>query len=103
MKYLGKMVEYSYEVGEAYSIKFSQNHCTWLCTQGNMKGATGDELYSATEVASNVLFVSWLEGNGEVVSLVLNFDEMRIYCSYVEPAQGRHQWEGTISYWGPIK
>ncbi|MDG3086516.1 phenolic acid decarboxylase [Vibrio hannami] len=100
MEFLGNTVEYSYESGEAYSVTFDQNHCTWLCTKGSMQGSTGNEQYSAVEVAPNVLFVSWLEDSGEVVSLVLNFNAMKVYGSYIDPASGRHQWEGTISYWG---
>lgn len=102
MNYIGNIIEYSYSVGESYSVKFEEDSCTWLCTEGAWKGSTGKEQYSAVEVSDNVLFVSWLENNGEVVSLVINFNNMTIHCSYVDPDQNRHQWVGSVSHWGPI-
>lgn len=95
----GKILRYEYENGEAYQILFHENSATWTSLAGTAAGMSGTEQHDVIEVASNVLFVSWLESSGEVVSLVANLNTQRVYVSYVYE-NTRHFWKGEIKYFG---
>ena len=86
---IGKTIEYQYENGDSYRVELTAEKVTWTALSGSAAGATGDEDYDCVKVAPNVFMIGWLESSGEVVTLVVNRDEMTIYCNYVY-GQERH-------------
>lgn len=93
---IGKRLIYEYDNGETYMLEFEVNTLTWTCIAGNAKGFAGKEKYDFVEVAPKILFVSWLESNREVVSLVFNLNTKQVFCSYVYEME-KHQWKGKIT------
>lgn len=92
---IGKTIEYQYENGDSYRVELTAEKATWTALSGSAAGATGDEDFDCVEVAPNVFMIGWLESSGEVVTLVVNVDQMTIHCNYVY-GQTRHFWQGKV-------
>ncbi|MEM8860746.1 MAG: phenolic acid decarboxylase [Chloroflexota bacterium] len=92
---IGKTIEYQYENGDSYQVELTEAKATWTALTGSAAGATGDEDYDCVEVAPNIFMIGWLESSGEVVTLVVNLDEMAIHCNYVYE-KDRHFWRGKV-------
>ncbi|PWJ42422.1 phenolic acid decarboxylase [Sediminitomix flava] len=92
---IGQTLIYEYDNGESYKLEFEESTLVWTCLAGVAKGHSGIEKYDFVEVASEIIFISWLEQSREVVSIVFNLNTMKVFCSYVYEIN-KHQWKGKI-------
>jgi len=96
MEVTGKILEYEYENGGRYRLLFGITTVTWECLAGSAAGSSGTDYYSVIEIAPNILFISWSKNDGEVESIVVNFQKDILYCCNAH--------EDTIDFWkGNIK
>ena len=82
METTGKILEYVYENGESYRLLFGIKTVTWKCLAGSAAGSSGTNSYDAIEITPNILFISWSKDDGEVVSIVANFQNDILHCCY---------------------
>lgn len=99
MNIIGKTIEYKYNDGDNYKVKFEKEDNTffahWYVLSGEYKGENRKETADIAEVAPNVWFVSWLEPTQEVVSIVFNLNKNEITCSYYFNKE-KYFWYGKI-------
>lgn len=98
MSIIGKTIEYKYDDGDDYKVKFEKEGDTfyahWYVLSGKYKGENRKETADIAEVAPNVWFVSWLEPTQEVVSVVFNLNK-EVTCSYYFDKK-KDFWHGKV-------
>ncbi len=95
MEVTGKILEYEYENGEKFRLLFGIKTVTWECLAGSAAGSSGTDSYGLIEIAPNILFISWSKNDGEVVSIVANFQNDILHCCNTHIGT-RHFWKGNI-------
>ena len=103
MDITGKILEYEHETGERYKLLFGINTVTWQCLAGSAAGSSGTDSYGAIEIIPSILFISWSMDDGEVVSIVANFQNDNLH--FCNTHEGKRQfWKGNIKrfYKAPI-
>lgn len=78
----GHQFHYRYDNGVAYVITFESNQLLrWDAIAGPDQGMSATETYDSVQVAPNVHFITWLEGDGTVISQVADYNQMIVYTS----------------------
>jgi hypothetical protein len=95
MDITGKILEYEYENAERYKLLFGINTVTWECLAGSAVGSSGTDSYGAIEITPTILFISWSMDDGEVVSIVANFQNDILHCCNTREGR-RNFWKGNI-------
>ena len=95
MDITGKSLEYEYENGRRYRLLFGIKTVTWECIAGSATGLSGTDSYGTIEITPNILFISWSTDDGEVVSIVANFQNDILHCCSTREGK-RHFWKGNI-------
>lgn len=60
---------------------------SWLCIEGDEKGAHGIETPQRFKVADKVYFASWVEKTGINVTQVINLHTMKVYSTITDGKQ----------------
>ena len=98
--FAGKVLEYEYVNGEVYQLRFADKTVTWECLAGSAAGSSVTQPFDAVEITANVLWINWLDQNGELVRIVADVEKKIAHCIYVYQGTRRF-WRGTIKYFGP--
>jgi len=75
------------------TLKFLYDQAQSLA--GSAAGSSGTDTYGAIEITPNILFISWSMENGEVMSIVANFQNDILHCCNTREGK-RHFWKGNI-------
>ena len=79
MKLYGKVIEYGYEDGWEYRVKFSPGRIDYEVVGGPFAGRKSWQDAEYAEIAPDIHMVAWYEENGAVVAAVFNLDAMTIH------------------------
>ena len=75
----GKVIEYAYDDGWQYRVRFSPGRIDYEVVGGPFAGRTSWQDAEYADIATHVYMVAWYEENGAVVTAVLNVDAMTIH------------------------
>jgi phenolic acid decarboxylase len=93
--YLGQFL-YQYDGGSVYRVTVKEaKSMSWLCIQGDEKGAHGVETPERFMVADKVYFATWVEKTGINVTQVINLNTMKVYSTIIDGKQ-RYVISGNI-------
>lgn len=79
MKLYGKVIEYGYEDGWEYRVKFCPGRIDYEVVGGPFAGRKSWQDAEYAEIAPDIHMVAWYEENGAVVAAVFNLDAMTIH------------------------
>jgi hypothetical protein len=81
----GTQITYLYTSGRSYNVKIEEKGVSYRYLTGSKpKTWWGPFPYQAIRVEKNVYFLSWFEeGYGDYVTLLINFDNKRLYGSAI--------------------
>jgi phenolic acid decarboxylase len=75
----GKVIEYAYDDGWQYRVRFSPGRIDYEVVGGPFAGRTSWQDAEYAAIATDIYMVAWYEENGAVVAAVFNLDAMTIH------------------------